>query len=74
MDHAVTDDYFSFMSDKSNKSGSKSVPQEPRVVVPPVKAIVRADTLERVQPSHMEVTESDLSDTVIERIFRRPSP
>jgi hypothetical protein len=71
MDHAVTDDYFSFMS---NKAGGQPVPQEPRVVVPPLKAIVRADVVERVQPSHMEVTESDLSDTVIERIFRRPTP
>jgi hypothetical protein len=61
------------MSNKS-KAGSNLKPQDPRTVVQPLKALVRADIPERVQPSHMEVTESDLSDTVIERIFRRPTP
>jgi hypothetical protein len=71
MDHAVTDDYFSFMS---NKSGGNRKPEDVRVVVPPVKAIVRVAVADRVQPSQMEVTESSLSDTGFQRIFRRPKP
>jgi hypothetical protein len=72
MANAVVNDYFSFMSDKS---GGKSVPREPRVVVvpPAIAAAARPDASDRRQESQMEVTESDLSDTVIERIFRRPS-
>jgi hypothetical protein len=73
MDHAATDDYFSFMSSKSDKTGSNPTPQTVRAV-PPVKAIARLDMADRVQPSQMEVTESALTDTGIQRIFGRPNP
>jgi len=71
MGQAVLDDYFSFMLDKSD---GKRVPQDRRTVGQPVKAAVRPDVADRVPQSQMEVTESPLSDTEIERIFRRPNP
>ena len=71
MSLAVLDDYFSFMSDKL---GSKPVPEEDlRVVIQAVQTTARPDMTEWVQQSQMEVTESDLSDTVIARIFRPPA-
>jgi hypothetical protein len=69
MSLAVLDDYFTFMSDKS---GGKPVSPDPRVVVQPAKALERPEA--RRQEPQIEVSESALSDTVIERIFRRPNP
>jgi hypothetical protein len=68
MSNAVVDDYFSFMS---AKSGSKAMPGEPRVLIPPAMAVRRPDAGAR--ESQMEVIESSLSDTAIERIFRPPT-
>ena len=64
------DDYYSFMSDKL---GSKSGPEDLSVVVQRLKAIVLPKSTDRVPESQMEVVESPLSDTVIERIFRLPN-
>jgi hypothetical protein len=69
MSNAVIYDYFSFMSDKSDKSDRKAAPSDPRA---PAKPIVHLAVAERVQQSQIEVTESTLSDTVIERMFKRP--
>ena len=70
MSLAMLDDYFSFMSDKL---GSKPVPEDRRVLVQRLKAVVRPDMTDQAWQSQMEVTESPLSDTVIEQIFRRPN-
>jgi hypothetical protein len=64
------DDYYSFMSDKL---GSKPGPEDPRVGVQRPKAIVLPGATARVPESQIEVVESPLSDTVIERIFRPPN-
>jgi hypothetical protein len=69
MANASNDDYFSFMS---AKSGSKRVPVDSRVLNPPAAAVGRPDGGPR--ESSMEVTESSLSDTAIQRIFRPPTP
>ncbi len=69
MSHAVLDDYFSFMSEKS---GSKPVSPDQRVLIQPAKAMWRPDATNRKHESQIEVTESPLSDTGIQRIFRRP--
>jgi hypothetical protein len=69
MSLAAPNDYFSFMSDKL---GSSPVPEDLGVVVQRAKATVRADVIDWVQPSGMEVTESPVGDTAIQRMFRRP--
>jgi hypothetical protein len=65
MSNSMTDDYFAFMSDKwTNKHSS----QGQRVVAQPKKVAVRSDTIDFVDDSQIEVTESFLSDTTIQRI------
>jgi hypothetical protein len=54
----------------SAKSGSKPVPVDPRLLTPP-PAVRRPDLSSH--ESQMEVTESSLSDTAIQRIFRPPT-
>jgi hypothetical protein len=68
MSYASKDDYFSYMS---AKSGSKPVPVDPRVLTPPPAAVLRPDRSSH--ESQIEVTESSLSDTAIQRIFRPPT-
>ena len=70
MSLAVRDDYFSFIS---NKLGGSAVQREPAAAVQRVKVMGRPDMDERALQSQMEVTESALSDTAIERIFRPPN-
>jgi hypothetical protein len=70
MSLAVLDDYFSFMSDKY---GGKPVSPDQLVLIQPAKAMGRPDATSRKHESQIEVTESALSDTGIQRIFKRPN-
>ena len=67
MNNSMTDDYFAFMSDKGT---SKDSVQGQRKVAQPKKVAIRSDIIDFVDDSHIEVTESFISDTMIQRIFR----
>lgn len=67
MSNSMTDDYFAFMSDKST---SKLSPPGPVKFAPPKKVEMQVDTVDFVDDTQMEVTESSISDTMIQRIFR----
>jgi hypothetical protein len=68
MSNSMSDDYFSFMS---NKWEDKHTNQRKRAVAPPLKFVAHADTIDFVEESQFEVTESFVSDTTIQRIFKR---
>ena len=67
MNNSMSEDYFSFMSskweDKHAKRGQRIAP--PKVVLRP------SDTIDFVEEPQIEVTESFVSDTTIQRIFKR---
>ena len=71
MSNSMTDDYFFFMSNRG--TGKRT---ETRVSRDPA-AVVQSDTIEFVvepptrEESPIEVIESFVSDTMIERLFRR---
>ena len=71
MSNSMSDDYFSFMSNRgTGRRTENRVPTRPAAVVP-------SDTIEFVAepPTHVEspieVLESFISDTMVQRIFRR---
>jgi hypothetical protein len=66
----MSDDYFSFMSNKRKDKHSK---QRQRAVAPPPKLRAHADTIDFVEEPNIEVTECFVSDTTIQRIFKRYS-
>ena len=68
MSNSVSDDYFSFMSSKWEDKHAK---QHPRIVAPPATSLLPSDTIDFVEEPQIEVTESPLSDTMIQRIFKR---
>jgi hypothetical protein len=68
MSNSMSDDYFSFMS---NKWEDKHAKQCQRAVAPPPKLMAHGDTIDFVEESQFEVTESFVSDTTIQRIFKR---
>jgi hypothetical protein len=68
MSNSMSDDYFSFMSSKWE---DKSHKQRPRAVAPPTTSVRPSDIIDFVEESQIEVTESPLSDTMIQRVFRR---
>jgi hypothetical protein len=70
MNNSMSDDYFSFMSSKWEDKHAK---QRPRIVAPPATSVLPSDTIDFVEESQIEVTESFESDTVIQRIFKRLS-
>jgi len=68
MSNSMSEDYFSFMSSKWEDKHTK---QRPRVVAPPTTSVRPSDIIEFVEESQIEVTESPLSDTMIQRVFKR---
>jgi hypothetical protein len=68
MSNSMSDDYFSFMS---NKWEDKHANQHPRIVAPPPTSLLPSDIIDFVEEPQMEVTESFVSDTMIQRIFKR---
>ena len=65
MSNSKADDYFSFMSAKGK---SKNVTPL-RSVAPPAKSARQSDTIDFVEEPQIEVNETSISDTMIERIF-----
>jgi hypothetical protein len=68
MSNSMSDDYFSFMSSKWKAKHAKR-PQH--VVAPPAASLLPSDTIDFVEEQQIEVTESFVSDTMIQRIFKR---
>ena len=69
MNNSSGDDYFSFMSNKGQKAHGK---QQPQTTAPPALRLLPSDTVDFVEEeSQIEVTESMVSDTTIQRIFKR---
>ena len=67
MSSSMSEDYFSFMANKGEKKHAK---QSQRTVPPPTSP-VSADIIDFVEEPQIEVTESFVSDTTIQRIFKR---
>jgi hypothetical protein len=68
MNNSISDDYFSFMSSKwEGKHAIQRLPTK----APPATSLLPSDTIDFVEESQIEVTESFVSDTVIQRIFKR---
>jgi hypothetical protein len=61
-------DYFSFMSDKSDPQRRLRSVAQPTPMKPSKSAIL-GDTIDFVEESQIEVIESTASDTIIERLF-----
>jgi hypothetical protein len=68
MNSSMSEDYFSFMSNRWEK---KYTSPRQRIVAPPSPPLP-SDTIEFVvEESQIEVTESIASDSMIQRIFNR---
>ena len=67
MSNSMSEDYFSFMSSKWEDKSNK---QRPRAVAP-TTSVRPSDIIDFVEESQIEVTESPLSDTMIQRVFKR---
>ena len=68
MSNSMSDDYFSFMSSKWQ---DKRVNQTPPTKAPAAASLLPSDIIDFVEEPQMEVTESFVSDTMIQRIFKR---
>jgi hypothetical protein len=68
MSNSMSDDYFSFMSSKWE---DKHARPRPPVKAPPATSVLPSDTIDFVEEPQIEVTESFVSDTMIQRIFNR---
>jgi hypothetical protein len=68
MSNSMSDDYFSFMSSKWEDKHAK---QRPPMKAPPTTSVRPSDIIDFVEETQIEVTESPLSDTMIQRIFKR---
>jgi hypothetical protein len=68
MSNSISDDYFSFMSSKWEDKHTK---QPPPTKAPPTTSVRPSDIIDFVEETQIEVTESPLSDTMIQRIFKR---
>jgi hypothetical protein len=75
----MSDDYFSFMSNKGreNHSASRDVavvknPGRVAAIGPRIPCpTIPTDVIDFVEESQIEVTETFVSDTVIQRLFKR---
>jgi hypothetical protein len=68
MSNSMLDDYFAFMSDKGAR---KDPARRTSAVAQPKKPPLRSDTIDFVDVTQIEVVESVISDTTLQRIFRR---
>lgn len=66
MSNSMSNDYFSFMADR--KGGADAQPMHGATAVP--NAFTDSDVVEFIEDPQMEVTESSISDTMIQRVFR----
>jgi len=63
--NARSNDYFSFMEER--KCGKN--PQQNRIEVLVNNSFIESDVVEFVEEAQIEVTESVISDTMIQRVF-----
>jgi hypothetical protein len=70
MSNSMADDYFAFMSDKG---ASKDPARRKGTVAQPKESPMRADTIDFIDVTQIEVVESAISDTMLQRVFRRGS-
>ena len=70
MSNSMTDDYFAYMSDKSTRN---LLMPEPLKVALPKNVAVRVEKVAVIKDTPIEVTESFVSDTMIQRIFKPQS-
>jgi len=68
MSNSMSEDYFSFMSSKWE---DKHTNQRPPTKTPPATSVLPSDVIDFVEEPQIEVTESFVSDTMIQRIFNR---
>jgi hypothetical protein len=68
MSNSMSDDYFSFMS---NKWEDKNATHRPPARALPTTSVRPSDIIDFVEESQIEVTESVASDTMIQRIFKQ---
>ena len=68
MSKSMSDDYFSFMSSKWEDKRSK---QTARSVAPPATSLLPTDVIDFVEEPQIEVTESFVSDTMMQHVFKR---
>ena len=68
MSNSMSDDYFSFMSSKWEDKHAK---HRPPTKASPATSVLPSDTIDFVEEPQIEVTESFVSDTMIQRIFNR---
>jgi hypothetical protein len=68
MSNSMSNDYFSFMSSKWE---DKQANQRPPMKASTTTSVRPSDIIDFVDDSQIEVTESPLSDTMIQRVFRR---
>lgn len=76
MSNSMSDDYFSFMSNRGRDKpaasrDSSSVKHATQLTS--IGPAVPTDIIDFVEESQIEVTESVISDTMIQRIFKRYS-
>jgi len=66
MSNSMSNDYFSFMAER--KRGSRVQEIHSETSAPNV--FTDSDVIEFIEDPQMEVTESSISDTMIQRVFR----
>jgi hypothetical protein len=69
MGDSLANDYFSFMSDKSDPTRRLSRVGQNSPANKPAKLAVLGDTIDYVEEPQIEVIETTASDTMIEKLF-----
>jgi hypothetical protein len=67
MSNSMRDDYFSFMSSTWEDKHAK----QRQHAAPPTTSVRPSDIIDFVEEPQIEVTESFVSDTMMQRIFKR---
>ena len=69
MGDSLANDYFSFMSDKSDPKRRLNLVGQLSAAKKPAKPAILGDTIEFVEEGQIEVIETATSDTIIEKLF-----
>jgi hypothetical protein len=69
MGDSRANDYFSFMSDKSQSKGKLHLVGQTPPAKKIVKTVILGDTIDFVEEPQIEVIETTASDTIIEKLF-----
>lgn len=68
MNNSMSEDYFAFMSNKWEDT--RASPRQRAAAAPP-SSLLPSDTIDFVEEPQIEVTESFVSDTMMQRLFKR---